>query len=385
MFRRQLLAGVVGAFTVLGAFGPLSAWAEGTLVVTDLAGRMVEVPHNPQRVILGEGRLLYATSILDRDDPVARLAGWAEDMIVNDPGTYRAFLAAFPQLADVPRFANAYAADFSAEQAIALEADLIVLPLGGYYRAVDGNLLATLEAAGIPTIFVDLREDLLENTAPSMALLGRIFDREDVAQRFNDFYLYETRAVTMPATRIAPKDRPLVIMERAQGIGTTCCNTYGAGNLGRLVDAAGGQNWGSSRFPGTGGEISLETIIAENPAVIIGTGADWSEARPESTAVRFGYELAADEAQAELAALATRPGWTELQAVASGDFHSVWHQFYTGPLHLVALQLFATWLHPDDPAFAQIDPEATMRTFHDEFLPIPYTGVFWTSLHDAQH
>ncbi len=384
MFRRQFLASVAGAFTLLGAFGPLPAWAEGTLTVTDLVGRTVELPHNPQRVILGEGRLLYATSILDRDDPVERLAGWAEDMIINDPGTYRAFRAAFPHLEDLPRFANAYAADFSAELAISLEADLIILPLGGYYRAVDGNLLATLEAAEIPTIFVDLREDMLENTAPTMALLGRIFDREEVAQRFNDFYLRETRKVTMPATRIAPKDRPLVIMERAQGIGTSCCNTYGAGNLGRLVDVAGGNNWGSSRFPGTGGEISLETILAEDPPVIIGTGADWSEARPESTAVRFGYELSADQARTELARLATRPGWEELQAVTSGNFHSVWHQFYTGPLHLVALQLFATWLHPDEPAFAEVDPEATMRTFHEEFLPIPYTGVFWTSLSHEQ-
>jgi iron complex transport system substrate-binding protein len=50
--------------------------------VTDIVGRTVEVPHDPQRVILGEGQLLYATAILDRDAPAARLAGWAEDMIL---------------------------------------------------------------------------------------------------------------------------------------------------------------------------------------------------------------------------------------------------------------------------------------------------------------
>jgi iron complex transport system substrate-binding protein len=378
MLRRPFLTLLATAALAAG-LGPLSALAEGTITVTDLAGRTVEVPHDPQRVILGEGRAFYAFAILDRDAPAARLAGWAEDMILYDPGTWRAFRTAVPALESLPRFGSAYSSDFSAELAIGLGADLIVLPLSGYYRALEGGLLEAFDAAGIPVVFVDLREQPLVNTVPSMELLGRIFDREDVAQRFADFYLAETRRVTLPASRIPADQRVVVIMERAQGwTPDSCCMTFGAANLGAFVDAAGGRNWGSSRFPGVGGEISLETILAEDPPVIIGTGADWSEAQPEMTAVRFGYELPPEEAQAQLAAMAQRPGWEGLRAVREKRFHAVWHQFYTSPLNVVALQVFAKWLYPD--TFADLDPEATMRRYHDAFLPIPYTGTFWASL-----
>ena len=44
--------------------------------VTDLAGRVVTVPDHPQRVLLGEGRFVFAMALLDRADPVARVVGW---------------------------------------------------------------------------------------------------------------------------------------------------------------------------------------------------------------------------------------------------------------------------------------------------------------------
>jgi len=378
MLRRPFLTLFTAATLALG-LAPLASSADDTITVTDLAGRTVEVPHDPRRVILGEGRLLYATAILDRDDPAGRLAGWAEDMVLYDPGTWRAFRAAAPQLEALPRFGSAYSSDFSPEMAISLGADLIVLPLSGYYRALEGGLIETFTAAGIPVIFVDLREQPLINTVPSIRLLGQIFDRDAVAQRFADFFTGEVARVTLPASRIPADQRVGVIMERAQGwTPDSCCMTFGAANLGALVDAAGGRNWGSSRFPGLGGEISLETIIAEDPPVIIGTGADWSEAQPQATAVRFGYELAPEAARDQLAVMAQRPGWEGLAAVRGGRFHAIWHQFYTSPLNVVALQVFAKWLYPD--TFADLDPEATMRRYHEDFLPIPYTGTFWSSL-----
>jgi iron complex transport system substrate-binding protein len=81
MLRRPVPTLLATAALAAG-LSPLSALAEGTITVTDIVGRTVEVPHDPQRVILGEGRLLYATAILDRDAPAARLAGLAEDMIL---------------------------------------------------------------------------------------------------------------------------------------------------------------------------------------------------------------------------------------------------------------------------------------------------------------
>lgn len=112
--------------------------------------------------------------------------------------------------------------------------------------------------------------------------------------------------------------------------------------------------------------------------MIIGTGANWAEANPATTAVLFGYEANNAMVQDRLGALASRAGWPELSAVKTGRFHSIYHQFYNSPYHFVAMQAFAKWLHPE--LFEDIDPNATMIELHNKFLPIDYSGVFWGSL-----
>jgi len=145
-----------------------------------------------------------------------------------------------------------------------------------------------------------------------------------------------------------------------------------------LVDLAGGRNWGSAKTPGFTAKVSLEAIFADDPEIIIGTGANWAEANPATVAVLFGYEADEKMVQERLGALANRPGWPELSAVKNGDFHSIYHQFYNSPYHFVAMQAFAKWLHPE--LFDDIDPTATWEELHDRFLPIDVSGVFWGSL-----
>ena len=82
--------------------------------------------------------------------------------------------------------------------------------------------------------------------------------------------------------------------------------------------------------------------------------------------------------QAALKALADRPGWNALKAVKSKRFYSVYHQFYTSPAHLVAMQVFAKWLYPE--TFAGLDPDAVWREYHERYSPIPLSGVFWAQL-----
>lgn len=204
--RRSLSALMIAAGMAL----PLPALAQaGMIEVTDLAGRTVKVKKGTERVILGEGRLMYGTGILDKDTPFRRIVGWAEDMILYDPGTYRKFKAKFPEAEKIPRFGSAYSGDFSAEKAIALNAELVVLPLSGYYRATETGILTQLEKAGIPAVFVDFREKLTENTLPSLLLLGEIFDREKEAAAFRNFYLRETRKVMTRVANKPDKDRVL--------------------------------------------------------------------------------------------------------------------------------------------------------------------------------
>lgn len=124
--------------------------------------------------------------------------------------------------------------------------------------------------------------------------------------------------------------------------------------------------------------MSLEAVLDDDPDVVIGTGANWAEDKPEATAVPLGYDADPEVVAQKLAALAGRTGFEGMRAVRQGDFHSIYHQFYNSPWRVVALQAFATWLHPDE--FADLDPEATFRELHERFLPFDYDGQFWATL-----
>ncbi|WP_107497460.1 ABC transporter substrate-binding protein [Thalassobius sp. I31.1] len=350
-----------------------------TITVTDVAGRTVEVEKDPQRIVLGEGRMIYSVALLDNENPFARVVGWKDDMINYDPDAYRKYLAAFPGAGDIPNFGSPYSDEWNLEAVISLGTEVVFMNLGNLLKAQESGIIDKLEEAGVATVFVDFRQDPTANTVPSIQLLGRIFDKRDEADAFSDYYQEQMKLIYSRVNSIPVDDRPIVFIENAAGYNPNkCCTTYGAANLGRLVDLAGGRNWGSMRFPGFKTDVSLEALFADDPDVIIGTGANWSEANPATTAVLFGYEADQAAVQARISALAAREGWPELSAVKNGRFHSVYHQFYNSPYHFVAMQAFAKWLHPE--LFADLDPEATMVELHDRFLPIEYSGVFWGSL-----
>jgi iron complex transport system substrate-binding protein len=222
-----------------------SAMDNETISVTDIAGRTVEVKKDVKRVILGEGRMIYSVAVLDRENPFDRIIGWKDDLIKYDPDAFEKYKAKFPEeTAAIKNFGSPYSGDFSIESAISLDADLVILNLGNLYKAKETGVIANLEKAGIPVIFVDFRKRPTQNTVPSLLLMGRIFDKQDEAQKFVDYYIVQMRRVTNIVDGMDNDDRPLVFMENAPGWNPEfCCNTFGGVNLGRLIDEAGGINW----------------------------------------------------------------------------------------------------------------------------------------------
>ncbi|MBR0652775.1 ABC transporter substrate-binding protein [Roseomonas terrae] len=374
--RRLLLSGL--ALTAAAGL-PRPSLGADPITATDLAGRTITLRAPARKVILGEGRLMYGFSTLVPRSPFERVVGWADDMIMFDPGTWRKYRAACPQAERLPRFSNAVNADFSTEQAISLDPDLVIFPLSAHQRLEATNTYDKLARAGIPTAVVDFREQPSQNTSPSIEVLGRLLGLDAEARGFNDYFLRETRRVSSRVWNLPANRRITVLMERAAGYDpNSCCQTFGNANLGVTLQEAGGINWGAGRFPGLGGNVNPETIFTDDPEVIIGTGADWSESVQGSRGVPFGYEATPERVQAAIRALAERPGWPSLRAVKTKRFYSIYHQFYTSPAHLVALQVFAKWLYPQQ--FADVDPDATWRVYHERFSPIPLTGVFWAQL-----
>lgn len=373
----RALCTATAAIATLVATAPI-ATAE-TITVTDIAGRTVEVEKDPSAIVLGEGRMIYSIAMLDREDPFARVAGWKNDMILYDPDAYDKYSAAFPGAEDVPRLGSPYSDEWNLESVISLGTEVVFMNLESLAQARQSGIIGKLEEAGIATVFIDFRQAPTQNTVPSIQLMGRILDKRDAADAFSDFYQAEMKRIYAEVQEIPADDRPVVFIESAAGYSPgECCETFGSANLGRLVELAGGRHWGSEKLPGVRGQVSLEAIFADDPDVIIGTGANWTDANPSTTAVLFGYDASESMVQERLGNLAARDGWSELSAVKNGRFHSIYHQFYNSPYHFVAMQVFAKWMYPD--RFADLDPEATMKELHERFLPIDYSGEFWGTL-----
>ncbi len=347
--------------------------------VVDLAGRSVTIQAPPQRIILGEGRMMYTLALLEKGNPFERVVGWKDDLMKWDPDAYRAYQSKFPEAANITNLGSPYANEFSIEKVITLNADLMILNLGNLLKAKETGLIEKLNKVGVKVIFVDFRQRPTQNTVPSLMLLGQVLGRTDEANQFINFYQKHMKMVYGRVVSKKDENKPIVFIDRAAGFNPDkCCSTFGGANLGKLVDEAGGINWGTRKFPGFSGKVNPEVIFTDDPDVIIGTGANWSEAKPDTAAVLFGYEATKEKAQQRLKGLSERKGWPTLSSVKNKKFYSVYHQFYNSPYHFVALLTFAKWFYPND--FQDVDPEKVFIELHDTFLPIDYSGVFWAEL-----
>ena len=383
LFPRFLaaLASVSCALAIATAPAPAQAQST-TQTVTDLAGRSVTVPAKVERILLGEGRLLPALGVFERDDVARRLVGMMGDYETLDAAGYAQWRSRFPHLDKVPRVGRNHSGSFSDEQAIALRPQLAILGLAGGHGPSknDRETLARLEAAGVAVVFVDFRHDPLKNTTRSMELLGTVLGKRKEADAFNTHWRaqlerVESRLRTLPAgTR-----HPGVFLENRVGLADECCATM-VGLVGVLLDAAGADNVARGRIPGEHGTLNPEFLIATQPRLYIGTGIG-SMATAEKSPLRIvlGADATPEAARASLLRATQRKGIAQLQAVQQpGRAHAIWHHYYNSPFNVVAVQVFAKWLHPE--LFADLDPRATLQSMFTQFQPIPLTGVYWTSL-----
>jgi len=377
MFALSRLTGLLPAAALaLSIFSAVSARAE-MIEVTDLAGRVVNVTRNPSKIVLSEGRQLYTLAMLDRDDPFKRVVGWGNDLIENDPGAWAKYLAKFPKAKDVANMGNPYAADVSMEKIAALGTEVYILDLSNYFKAQETGLLSKLEKAGIATIFVDFRQDPTQNALPSVQLLGRVLGREKEANAFGDYYLRQTRSIYARVGAVPDKQKPMVFVERAAGL-LPCCATFGPFNFGRYIEEAGGRNWGSQFFSAFQAQAAQEKVLSDNPDIYFLTGANWYGSNPGSNAVGLGYDATPETVQKQMAELMQRPGFQQLKAVQGKKVMAFYHQFYDMPYYFIAELAMAKEFYPD--RFKDIDPEAVFKEFHEKFLPIAYSGVFWAKL-----
>jgi iron complex transport system substrate-binding protein len=363
----------------LGLFSG-TATAGEKIKVKDVAGRDVEVNVPVERVILGEGRQIYFTAALDTEAPFKRVVGWRDDFRKADLDGYNIYLAKYPEMGKLPTFGGMKDGTFDIEQAVTLKPDVIIMNIDAKSATEESGYIEKLGKLGIPLVYVDFREKSLENTDPSMRLIGKLFGKEKKAEEFVEFHDAQIARVTDVIAKAKDLRKPVVFMERAGGYSDDCCMSFGSENFGRMVELAGGENLAKGIIPGTFGTVNPEQIIASDPDQVIVTGANWELYVPAGKWVGVGPGADQAVARQKLADLMKRPAFTDIKAVKQNNVHAIWHQFYNNPYQFVAIQQIAKWLHPD--LFQDLDPDATFRELHTRFLPVDYKPGYFVSLND---
>lgn len=379
-----VLASSALLLTACGGTGETTATSESTkadaasgnaITVTDVEGRTVTFDKLPERVILSEGRGVFATSILDREHPLDKVVGMGNDLEASAPSYYDNFKKSVPELADVTTIGNMNHGDVTVENLLALNPDVVVMSADAYKTSGTNGLLQKLDDVKIKYVVTDFRQHPLENTTKSVEMLGTVLGKEDKAKEFTKEWTDKVNSVKERVEKL--NDRPSTFLWRAAGL-KECCSTVNDSNLGEMINVAGGDNLGDHLVDGPSGSVTAEQLIASQPAAIIATGGSWApdKDKPEVVPhVELGYNSDPETAQKTLQGLLATPGFEELKAPKDDEFFAVWHQFYDSPLNYIAIEQFAKWLHPDE--FKDLDPEKDLKEAHKKYVAFDATGVFF--------
>lgn len=376
-YQQNLVSTRVAGGIFALAMGVMSFGAQA-VTVTDIAGRTVTVPDDVQRVVLGEGRLFFAVSLLEGQKPFDRIVGWQGDFRKLDPQTYATYQAKFPQIDKIPLIGNTSADSISPEKVLTLNPQLAIFGLSGHGPGKESALVTQLQKAGVPVVFVDFRTSPLKNTLPSMELLGKVLNREKQAQDYIAFYKDNIKRVTDVTQNIPEQDKPKVFIELRASTADECCRSAGKGNMGDFIDQAGGVNIAKPLLPGPLGQVNLEKVIAAQPDVYLVSGggkpANAGDSAP--TGLVLGAQTTPEQARASLTPLLQRKGISTLKAVEEGRSFGIWHNYYNSPYNVLAVQVFAKAFYPQK--FADLDPQQTQNQLYKQFLAVEPTGTYWT-------
>jgi len=344
-----------------------------TLEVTDLAGRTISVKLPVKRLVISEGRYIPLLALLRPDDPVAGVVGMMTPLSWTHPDLERQLFERFPNARDIPLFGGRNEDSISVEKIIDLAPDLAIFGLNDHGPGTkNAELIDQLTAAGTKIVFIDFRADPLNNTLPSINLLGQLLGAQERASEYGAFYQDRFDVIR---DRVAATDtRPTVFLQAHPGR-FECCWGMADGMLGPFVGIAGGLNIADAVAPGPTAQHTAEFLLTENPDVWIGTASGtYNEFIEGADPVALGVGMTRQTASESLTRYLSAPEFAALDAVRTGRAHSIWHNFYNSPFNIVALEAFATWIHPE--LFADTDPGNTMKEIYDRWLPFEMNGVY---------
>ena len=372
--KRRTFLGTAAAAASASLFTP--ALAANTKTVTDVLGRGVAVPMDPQRVLLGfyfeDFRAIGGRHAYERVVAISREAweGWRNSQ-------WQRYVAVEPRLEELADVGEVWGGTFSIETAIAARPDVAILA-AWQFNGLGEQGVAKLEAAGIPVVVADYNAQTVERHVASTRLIGDLLGGEATA-RGQELARHYAGAVGEVQTRVARAldggaVKPRVYVELGNKGPDEYGNSYGKGMWAGVIETAGGNNIAKGQI-GSYAPLSPEYVIASNPDVILLAGSDWA-GKPKAVVMGFGIEP--DLTRERMRAYTRRPGWSALAAVKNGEVHAVYHGGTRTLYDFTYLQYIAKQLYPA--AFGDMDPLANLRAYYKTWLPIEAEGTFMLKL-----
>jgi len=364
---RSRLAGLLLALVIAAPA------ASEPIRVTDLSGREITVAAPAHRIVLGSWVSMDAISLLD-SNPLSLVVAWG--MGGSNEIQPEILGKKFPEIGKLPVIGRGTVDSMSVEAILAQRPDLLVLSKFDAVRFSGSDAsavpqIAQLQAAGVPVVVVDFYLDPLANTEPSLRILGQLTGRSAQAEAFLSFYKEHMDGIRKRLANISDDKRPSVFLHAFAGR-RECCFSAGNGTLDGLVRLAGGHNIGADLLRTAIGQVSLESVLKRNPDVYIATAVG----NGATAGFALGIGVSDEQARRGFAALLRDRNESAIGAVERGQAFGLWHLFVHTPLHVVAAEVLAKWLHPD--LFSDVDPARTMATINTRYLAAPVEGTLWT-------
>jgi iron complex transport system substrate-binding protein len=359
------LAFVFGVLTLPGRAGA----APYPMVVTDMAGRQVTIAMPPQRIALQDGRIALDLAVLERGEPFSHIVVWNNLIRRFSPDFWPVLVARWPAAEKIPDMGFDDNGAVNLEEVIARKPQILIAELRARPVLEQDGTLRTLASLGIPVLFVDNSERPVPDAARSVLLLGKVLNRNARAAEYDDFYEAHLTHL-MAAIDKQPRPHPSVFVEALAGQSDAgnCCFTHGDFGWGLLVQAVGARNLGSRLLHTPTGQVSVETLLARQPNILVMTGRSPGGAMPS-----FGYNTSRESVAQSLERLEARTGLSALHAVQDGRVYGIYHPFYSSAFNIVGLEYLAKFIYPQ--AFSALDPGQTYATLIARFTTIPATPV----------
>lgn len=342
--------------------------------ITDVTGRTVTLKKPAERVVLqwsGAGGPFFTISALMGKNTPKVIAGMDTSLQDYRADMWKHFTTEMPELAKIPVVGTIGDKTFNAEQVVALNPDVIFIPVD-LKDQYESDAKAKMDAAGIQTIYIDYHAEKLESHQKSIEAIGKALGKEERAEEINKFY---TDRVTRVLDRVSKinKPKPTVYLEVGMNGPEEFGNSFSSNySWGALATMAGADVITKDVIKKTS-PINPEFILEKNPDIIMIMGSYWPK---KPTSMRLGFEATEASSQELLKAFTTeRQGWSDLKAVENKQVYSAHHGLPREVFDAAVFEYLAKTFYPEE--FKDVDPEATLKEFYDKFLPYSYSGIWF--------